>query len=116
MANDHDTTNQISQNMNVQVQSIHFDADQKLIAFIQEKLGKLTLFHDRIMNAEVFLKIDKDTSNRENKVAELRLTVPGRDLFSQRRSKTFEEAVDQATEALRRQMERTKAVRLRKAS
>ena len=102
--------------MNVQVQSIHFDADQKLIAFVQDKLGKLTLFHDRILNAEVFLKLDKDTSNRENKVAEVKLAVPGRELFSQRRSKTFEEAIDQATDALRRQMERTKPEHLRKAS
>ncbi|MEO8066769.1 MAG: ribosome-associated translation inhibitor RaiA [Flavobacteriales bacterium] len=102
--------------MNVQVQSIHFDADQKLIAFVQEKLGKLTLFHDHIVKAEVILKLEKDTADRANKVAEVKLAVPGRELFSQRRSKTFEEAIDQTAEALRRQMERTKAVRYRKAS
>ena len=102
--------------MNVQVQSIHFDADTKLISFIQDKLGKLTTFHDRIINAEVFLRLDKDTAKRENKVVEVRMGVPGRDLFSQRRSKSFEEAIDQAAEAIRRQMERVKPTNLRQAS
>jgi putative sigma-54 modulation protein len=101
--------------MNINVHSIHFTADEKLIGFIREKLQKLTLFHDHILAAEVYLRLDHDSSKRENKVAEVKLMVPGRELFAKRNSKTFEEAMDEAAEALRRQMERTKA-RLRKAS
>jgi putative sigma-54 modulation protein len=101
--------------MNVNVHSIHFDADSKLVGFIKEKLGKLTQFHDSILNGEVFLRLNKDTDQRENKVVEIRLAVPGRDLFAKRHRKSFEDATDQAVEALRRQAERKKT-RLRSAS
>ncbi len=101
--------------MNINVHSIHFDADEKLIGFIREKLQKLTQFHDHIVGAEVYLRLDHDSSRRENKVAEIKLMVPGPELFAKRQSKTFEEATDEAAEALRRQMERTKA-RIRKTS
>lgn len=101
--------------MNINVHSIHFDADEKLIGFIREKLQKLTLFHDHILAAEVYLKLDHDGTRRENKVAEIKMIVPGRELFAKRHCKTFEEATDEAAEALRRQLERMKT-RLRKAS
>ena len=101
--------------MNITVQSVHFDADQKLEAFIQEKLEKLTLFNDGIRSAEVILRLDHDGENRENKVVEIRLMVPGGDLFAKRNSKSFEEATINTVEALRSQVERTKE-RLRSAS
>ena len=101
--------------MNVQVHSIHFDADIKLVNFIKERLGKLDQFHDNILGAEVFLKLEHDGQNRENKVVDIRLAVPGREHFAKRQSKTFEEAASATVEALRSQVERTKE-RLRKAS
>jgi len=101
--------------MNVNVHSIHFDADNKLVGFIRERLLKLDQFHDRILSGEVFLRLEHDGENRENKVVELKMLVPGRELFAKRHSKTFEEATDQAAEAIRRQLERAKP-RLNKAS
>ncbi len=91
--------------MQVQVQSIHFDADIKLIEFIEEKLGKLSTFHDRIIKGEVFLRLDKSDVN-ENKIAEIKLSIPGNDLFAKKQSKSFEEATDEAVDALRRQIEK----------
>jgi putative sigma-54 modulation protein len=91
--------------MQVQVQSIHFDADIKLIQFIEEKLGKLSTFHDRIIKGEVFLRLDKSDVN-ENKIAEIKLSIPGNDLFAKKQSKSFEEATDEAVDALRRQIEK----------
>ena len=95
--------------MQVQVQSIHFDADVKLISFIEEKLQKLTTFHDRIIKSEVFLMLDKSDVN-ENKIAEVKLSIPGKELFAKKQCKSFEEATDFAVSALRRQIdkERTK--------
>jgi putative sigma-54 modulation protein len=101
--------------MNVNVHSIHFDADAKLIGFINDKLGKLDQFHDNILSAEVFLRLEHDGQNRENKVVEIRLAVPGREHFAKRQGKAFEEAAINTVEALRSQVERTKD-RLRKAS
>jgi putative sigma-54 modulation protein len=93
--------------MQVQVQSIHFDADRKLISFIEEKLQKLTHFHDRITFGEVFLRLDRSDVN-ENKIAEIKLSIPGRDLFARKQCRTFEEATDIAVEALRRQIDKVK--------
>lgn len=93
--------------MQVQVQSIHFDADHKLIQFIEDKLRKLTHFHDRITFGEVFLRLDKSDIN-ENKIAEIKLSIPGRDLFARKQCRTFEEATDIAVDALRRQINKYK--------
>ena len=94
--------------MNVNVRSIHFDADIKLVTFIKEKLAKLERFHDRIHSAEVFLRLEHDGENRENKVVEIRLGVPGNDHFAKRQGRTFEEATSEAVEALRSQVERAR--------
>lgn len=94
--------------MQLQVHSIHFDADQKLIDFINEKISKLGQFHDQIIGGEVYLRLE-NSENKENKVAEIKLFVPGKDLFAKRQCKTFEEATDNAVEALRRQIHKHKA-------
>jgi putative sigma-54 modulation protein len=93
--------------MELKVQSIHFDADIKLVNFIEERVDKLTQFFDQIVTGEVYLRLDKDKSN-ENKVVEIKLILPGREVFSKRQCKTFEEATDLCVEALRRQIRRYK--------
>lgn len=93
--------------MQIQVQSIHFDADSKLIQFIEERLQKLTTFHDRIIKGEVFLRLDKSDINK-NKIAEVKLILPGKELFARKQSSTFEEATDIAIEALKRQIDKHK--------
>ena len=87
--------------------SIHFNADDKLLLLIEEKIGKLTNLSDNIIEAEVFLRLEKD-SNRENKGVEIKLGIPGNDLFAKKNSKTFEVAVDGTVEALRRQLKKRK--------
>lgn len=94
--------------MRVKIQSIHFDADVKLLNFIENKVGKLNTYSNAIIDSEVFLRLDKSSSH-ENKIAEIKLMVPGNDLFAKRQCKTFEEATDLAVEALRRQLKKQKA-------
>jgi putative sigma-54 modulation protein len=93
--------------MEVKVHSIHFDADAKLISFINEKISKLNLFYDNILAGEVYLRIDK-SSDFKNKVAEIRIITPGKEMFAKKQCKSFEEAADLAAEALRRQVKRKK--------
>ena len=93
--------------MQVQVHSVHFDADYKLIDFIKGKINKLEQFHDQIIGTEVFLRLDKSSVN-ENKVAEIRLAVPGKDMFAKKQCKSFEQATDIAVEALRKQIRKHK--------
>jgi putative sigma-54 modulation protein len=89
--------------MKLQMHSIRFDADQKLIDFIQKKADKLDRFFDRIIDGEVFMRLDKD-NNMENKIIEIKLNIPKNQLFAKERAKSFEEASDQAVEALRKQI------------
>jgi putative sigma-54 modulation protein len=93
--------------MNVQIHSVRFDADKKLIDFVHQKLGKLSLLGESIVNAEVYLRLDKD-QERENKISEIKLDLSGGPLFAKKQSKTFEEATDDAIDALKKQITRHK--------
>jgi putative sigma-54 modulation protein len=93
--------------MNIQIHSVRFDADKKLIDFVHQKLEKLTQFGDEIVNAEVYLRLDKD-QDRENKISEIKLDLPGGPLFAKKQSKTFEESTDEAIDALKKQIAKYK--------
>lgn len=93
--------------MTVKIQSVHFDADKKLLEFVQEKVDKLTQFYDGIINSDVTLRLDK-SSDTENKVAEIRVHMAGNDLFAKKQCKSFEEAVDTSLDALRTQVKKHK--------
>ncbi len=93
--------------MKVQLQSVHFDADRKLVDFIQNKLDKLEKFFDRIIDAEVILKLE-NSGDRENKIVEIKLNIPGNQLFAKENDKSFEAAADSAVEAVRRQLKKHK--------
>lgn len=92
--------------MKLQVHSIHFDADRKLIDFIQQRVDKLHTFYDRLVDGEVFLRLNNE--GVENKTVEIKLTVPGKKLFAKEQARSFEAAADLATEALRNQLKRFK--------
>lgn len=94
--------------MDIQVHSIHFTADQKLVTFVNEKVNKLELFFDNIIAGEVFLRLDKST-DKENKIAEVKLLLPGKELFAKKQCKSFEEAADLAVDALKKQVEKHKS-------
>lgn len=85
------------------MQSVGFKADSKLEAFINQKLKKLEKFENNITTYEVILNVDK-ASNKENKIVEVKMNVPGNELFAKKKSKTFEEATDLVAEALRSQI------------
>ncbi len=93
--------------MDIKVNSVNFTADQKLITFVNDKVNKLQLFFDNIIASEVFLRVDKD-QEKENKLAEIKILLPGKELFAKKQCKTFEEATDLAVEALRRQVKKHK--------
>ncbi len=89
--------------MKVKISSLHFKTDQKLDSFIENKVSKLYQFSDQITGTEVVLKLDKDSS-KENKITEIKLDVPGADIYAKKQSKSFEESTDLAVEALKKQL------------
>ncbi|MBX2944372.1 MAG: ribosome-associated translation inhibitor RaiA [Cyclobacteriaceae bacterium] len=92
--------------MKLKVQSIHFDADRKLVDFIQKKVDKLETFFDRMVDGEVFLRLNNE--GVENKTVEIKLNLPGNQLFAAEKARSFEAATDQATEALKNQLKKFK--------
>ena len=92
--------------MKIQVHSLKFDADNKLLDFIQKKLDKLDTFYDRIVDAEVYLRLNNEGS--VNKTVEIKLNIPGSQLFIKEVSKTFEESTDMAIKSMRRQLSKYK--------
>jgi putative sigma-54 modulation protein len=93
--------------MNIKINSVHFDADQKLVDHVNRKVNKLGQFFDGIIGAEVFLRL-QNVHDDENKIAEVKLLIPGNDLFVKKQSKTFEEAVNKAADTLNRQVTKYK--------
>ena len=89
--------------MKVHTQSLHFSADQKLIDFIEKKLGKLTQLFDRIIDADVILKLE-NSGQIKDKVAEVKITLPGSVLYAKESNKSFEASIDSATATLKRQL------------
>lgn len=93
--------------VNLKISSVHFDADRKLLEFVKERVDKLGNYYDKIIDGDVILKIDNNNTG-ENKIAEIKLSVPGNDIFAKKQCKSFEEATDSAIEALRRQLKKHK--------
>lgn len=93
--------------MNINISAVHFKTDQKLEVFITEKVEKIFKLYDNIIGADVTLKIG-NTEKPENKTVEIRLKIRGYDIFSGKTARTFEEATDNAVDALRRQLIKTK--------
>ncbi len=93
--------------MNITVQSIKFDADQKLVDFIKKKTSKLNQFLDNIIEGVCYLRLE-NVEDEANKIVELKVNIPGSQLFAKSQAKSFEEATDVAVESLRRQINKYK--------
>lgn len=93
--------------MTINIQSVHFTADRKLLDFINEKVVKLNTFYDGIINSEVTLRLDK-SSTSDNKIAEIKMLGKGQEFFAKKQCESFEEATDLACEALKTQVKKHK--------
>jgi putative sigma-54 modulation protein len=93
--------------MNIQIHSVRFNADKKLLNFVKGKIKKLLQYNNDIIGAEVFLRLNK-SQDTENKISEIKLDIPRNPLFAKKQSKTFEEATDSAIDALKKQITKQK--------
>lgn len=93
--------------MNIRIHSVKFDADVKLLDFVENKIKKLSQHSDDIIGAEVFLRLS-NSQDMENKITEIKLEIPGNELFAKKNCKTFEEATDLVVEALKKQIQKHK--------
>ena len=93
--------------MDLKINAIHFTADSKLIDFIHAKMNKLELMYNEIISSEIYLRLDKSNIN-QNKIAEVKLMIPGNELFAKKQCESFEEATDLAVQALKKQVSKSK--------
>ncbi|MBK5214868.1 MAG: ribosome-associated translation inhibitor RaiA [Flavobacteriaceae bacterium] len=93
--------------MRVNMQTPNFAAKDELLVFVEKRLSKLEQFYDKIVFADVYLKVQK-TSEKENKIVEVLLSIPGGDLMVKKEAKTFEEATDEVVKTLERQLKKRK--------
>jgi putative sigma-54 modulation protein len=94
--------------MNVNIQTVHFDADSKLVDYVQKKISKLTQFHDRITKVDVYLKLDNVVHTIKDKIAEIKVHIPKYEFFVKQSSKSFEESFDTALDSVIIQIKRKK--------
>ena len=95
--------------MDINIQAIRFEASEKLIAFIEKKVSKISKFDDKIRKVEVSLKVVKPETAM-NKEVSLKMLVPGKEMFAQEICDTFEEAVDKTVDSLTRQLSKHKEI------
>jgi putative sigma-54 modulation protein len=98
--------------MTVNVHTVHFDADAKLIEHVEKKVAKLSQHHDRVMRVDVFLKLDNVIHQIKDKIAEIRVTIPRHELFVKQSTKSFEESFDLALDSILVQIKKVKEKQL----
>ena len=94
--------------MTVNIQSVHFDADSKLLEFVNKKIQKIAQFHDKIIKVDVFLKLDNVVHQIKDKVVEIRILIPKHELFVKSSSKSFEESFENSLDSAITQIKRKK--------
>lgn len=93
--------------MKVFIQSVNFNADSDLLKYVESKVENLSKFHDKIIDAEVFLKV-QSTSDKENKISEIKINIPGSELIVKKETKSFEEGISVGVDSLKRQLKKSK--------
>jgi putative sigma-54 modulation protein len=93
--------------MDIRIQTVHFQADGKLLDYVQEKIDKLVHYFDGIISGEIILKLDK-SSGMHNKIIHVKLHIPGNNIFVEEKGRSFEEATDIAVDVLARQIKKHK--------
>ncbi len=94
--------------MDLKIQTIHFTADEKLKLFIEKKINKLTTFHDKIISANVILKLENVVHHIKDKDVEIKIDIPKHHFFTKHSSKSFEESFEYALDAMIAQIKKHK--------
>ncbi|OCB78072.1 ribosome hibernation-promoting factor, HPF/YfiA family [Flavobacterium crassostreae] len=93
--------------MKVSIHAVNFTVDAKLVSYVQERMDKLEKYYDKVVCSDVYLKLD-NTSDKENKIVEIKMNVPGDDFLVKKQCKSFEEAVELSAESLERMLVKRK--------
>ena len=93
--------------MNINFQSLNYNADSKLIEFAEKRIKKISQFYLNIIDVFVYTKVE-NTNDRINKLAELKIGIPGDDVVVKKMAKSFEEAINLAADSAERILKKYK--------
>lgn len=96
--------------MEVKIVATNFKVSERLEEYINKKAQKLFKLEESILSVDVILKVVKFES-AENKEAEIKVNVPGANVFASKVCDTFEEAVERSLEAVEKQLKKYKDAR-----
>ncbi|MBQ0143592.1 MAG: HPF/RaiA family ribosome-associated protein [Bacteroidales bacterium] len=91
--------------MEIRIKSLKFDADQKLLDYVEKKVSRLSRFSDHLEDVEVTLSLLKEPDNKDVKI---QTRAYGHDFLIDRNSTSFEDAVSAAVDAMKEKIVRTK--------
>lgn len=94
--------------MNLNIQTVHFDADVKLKNRIEQKIQKLNQFHDQIINVNIYLKLDNIVHKIKDKIVEIKVAIPKHEFFVKQSCKSFEESLELAMDSIVAQIKKQK--------
>ncbi len=94
--------------MNLNIQTVHFDADVKLKNHIEQKIQKLNQFHDQIINVNIYLKLDNIVHKIKDKIVEIKVAIPKHEFFVKQSCKSFEESFEMAMDSIVNQIKKQK--------
>jgi len=95
--------------MDINIKSLKFDADQKLIAFVEKKVSKLERFYEGLTEVNVTMTLLHEPDNKDVK---LQIHIPGEELIIQRNAKTFEDAVTECADVMKEKLTRAREKRI----
>lgn len=93
--------------MNINFQSVNYNADSKLIEFAEKRIKKISQFYLNIIDVFVYTKVE-NTNDKINKLAELKIGIPGDDVVVKKMAKSFEEAINLAADSAERILKKYK--------
>ncbi len=86
--------------MDKTIEPVNFNASQDLINHVGEIFDKLTKYNDRIVKADIYLKSLRETPTGDKSV-EVRIFLPGKDVFVDQAAESFISAAQQAFDRLK---------------
>ena len=95
-------------NMEIRVQSIKFNADQKLLDFVEKKFSRLEKFYEAVTSVDVALSL---LPEHENKNVKVQVSIPGSTIVVEKNAKTFEDAVVDCADILKEKLVKVKEKR-----
>ncbi len=95
--------------MKTDIQTVGFEANEDLLAFLNHRIERLKKYYDGITGIDVYLKSVKDSEN-ETKIAEIKVFLPGPTLFADHQGESFRESIIESVDKLEKQLRKRKEI------